>query len=120
MNAWREASDRQRARRFLPRQVVTEDHLTLLCSGVNIQWDSVEFGAPCIDPKRPYGNGDVFDDMAKILPHLAGDDMAMARLHGDLAHVLDIVLSTRSFRPGVYVRASVYGSGGWRYEGEAS
>lgn len=119
-NPWGEASDRAKARAYLPRQVVTEDHLTLLTSGVTVRWDSCEFGAPYIDPKRPYGNGDVFTDMAKILPHLAGDDMTLARLHGDLCHVLDIVLCTRSFRPGVYVRDSVYGSGNWRYEGAAS
>lgn len=120
MSAWAEATNRAQARARLPRQVVTEDHLTLLTSGVYIRWDSCEFGAPYIDPKRPYGNGDVFDDMAELLPHLADDRMALARLHGDLLLVLDIVLSTRSFRPGVYVRKSVYGSGGWTYEGEVS
>lgn len=69
-----------------------------------------EFGAPVIDCKRPYGNGDVFTDMAALLPHLADDEMAMARLHGELILVLEAVLSSRSFEPGVYERVSRYGS----------
>lgn len=114
---WQEATIRAKSRRFLPRQVVTEDHIKLLTSGMSIGWDSCEFGAPYIDPKRPYGNSDVFDDMAEILPHLADDWMALARLHGELELVLSIVLSTGSFRPGVYSRTNVYGSRGWTYEG---
>ena len=31
------------------------------------RWDDCEFGAPAIDCKRPYGNSDVYNDIAKIL-----------------------------------------------------
>lgn len=42
------------------------EHLKLLqrfCVG----WQDAEFGAPEIDPKRPYGNSDVYQDMLEIL-----------------------------------------------------
>lgn len=45
---------------------VTEEHMKLL-KQMWVSWDDCEFGAPEIDPKRPYGNSDVYDDMAEIL-----------------------------------------------------
>ena len=45
---------------------IKSEHLKLLkhfCVG----WDDCEFGAPEIDPKRPYGNSDVYQDMIEIL-----------------------------------------------------
>lgn len=45
---------------------VKPEHLKLIqrfCVG----WQDCEFGAPEIDPKRPYGNSDVFQDMIKAL-----------------------------------------------------
>jgi len=33
----------------------------------NVGWNAAEAGAPTIDPKRPYGNGDVPNDVAEIL-----------------------------------------------------
>lgn len=41
-------------------------HLKLLRRAC-IDWDDSEFGAPCIDPKRPYGNSDICQDMIEIL-----------------------------------------------------
>lgn len=46
--------------------IITENHLKLLKHLV-VEWDDCEFGAPCIDPKRPYGNSDVIDDIAEII-----------------------------------------------------
>ncbi len=46
--------------------IITEDHLKLLkCA----YWDYVdhEYGAPAMNCKRPYGNGDVEEDIAEIL-----------------------------------------------------
>jgi len=43
-----------------------EEHLKLLrhfCVG----WQDCEFGAPEIDPKRPYGNSDAEQDMVELL-----------------------------------------------------
>lgn len=45
---------------------VKPEHLLLMrrfCVG----WNDCEFGAPEIDPKRPYGNSDVLQDMLEIL-----------------------------------------------------
>jgi len=45
---------------------IKKEHLVLLqrfCVG----WQDCEFGAPEIDPKRPYGNSDVCQDMIEIL-----------------------------------------------------
>lgn len=46
--------------------IVKESHLKLL-KELNIGWDDMEFGGPCVDPKRPFGNSDVYKDMAEIL-----------------------------------------------------
>ena len=46
--------------------IVKESHLKLL-KELNISWDGCEFGGPCVDPKRPFGNSDVYKDMAEIL-----------------------------------------------------
>jgi hypothetical protein len=51
---------------------VTEGHLKLL-QHLNIGWDDCEFGAPCVDPKRPYGNSSVYIDIAEILGEDSSD-----------------------------------------------
>ena len=43
-----------------------EEHLKLL-KEMYVGWNECEFGAPEIDPKRPYGDSDVYEDMNKIL-----------------------------------------------------
>lgn len=45
---------------------IKEEHLKLL-RRMYVGWDDCEFGAPEIDPKRPYGNSDVEQDMIEIL-----------------------------------------------------
>lgn len=42
------------------------EHLKLM-SKFSVGWNDCEFGAPEIDPKRPYGNSDVYQDMIEIL-----------------------------------------------------
>jgi hypothetical protein len=63
----------------------TADHLTLLKRS-EWSWDDCEFGAPAMDPKRPYGNSDVENDLAEILPHLSEEDRL--RRHAELVAVL--------------------------------
>ena len=47
---------------------VTEDHLKLLRAACYVYWNPGEgYGAPAINPKKPYGNSDVPRDVAKIL-----------------------------------------------------
>ena len=44
---------------------VKKEHLMLLREAC-VDWDDCEFGAPCINPKRPYGNSGVVADMIRI------------------------------------------------------
>lgn len=91
------------------RFTVTEDHLKL-ARAMNVRYeDWLEFGAPAVDPKRPYGNGDVYADMRRILgrPALAEDEVPtdedeLLRLHKEMATVLQIALCTGSFTAGEY------------------
>ena len=45
---------------------IKENHLKLL-QRFSVEWQEAEFGAPGIDPKRPYGNSGVEQDMLEIL-----------------------------------------------------
>ena len=45
---------------------VTDEHLQLF-RRAHVFWDEAEFGAPSINPKRPYGNSNVYADIAEIL-----------------------------------------------------
>lgn len=63
----------------------TADHLLLLAASC-WHWNDCEFGAASMDPKRPYGNGDVEGDLAELLPHLSEQDRL--RLHCELPAVL--------------------------------
>jgi hypothetical protein len=95
---------------------LTEQHVKLL-RRMNVSWGREEFGAPEIDPKRPYGNSNVYGDMARILGIPADGDgefeprliNLMDRLHQQTKVALQIVLVTGSFAPGVY-RAPRYTS----------
>lgn len=98
---------------------VTGTHLELL-RNTCVWWNHAEFGAPGIDPKKPYGNGDVLRDIARILgvPDSEwlidpGDDYegpepdaeaGFLRLHAETGIVLQIVLAAGQFQPGRYVR----------------
>ena len=117
---------------------VKKEHLMLLREAC-VDWDDCEFGAPCINPKRPYGNSSVYTDMVNILgAHPAGEGVFVLNLFGkdyviygddknnlnvenkelirvlDTLHketetVLQIVLSTGTFSVGVYRLKSEYG-----------
>ena len=99
---------------------VTKDHLKLLRKAY-VSWDSCEFGAPAIDCKRPYGNSDVFQDIAKILGINPIEDIDeelytntqedyMRRIHKETETVLQIILRTGLFEAGVYSAESPYHS----------
>ena len=102
---------------------LTEQHITLL-SRAYVEWEDAETGAPAINPKRPYGNSSVAEDVAEILgidlPD--EDDHADAReevldklldIHRDTATALQIILATKDFTPGVYRKAKQYDSRSW-------
>lgn len=80
---------------------VTEDHLKLLKHS-HIIWRASEYGAPAIDPKRPYGNTSVESDIAEILEWDKYDNERAEKIHRELETVLQIVLVTQTFEPGLY------------------
>lgn len=101
---------------------VTDDHLKLL-KRLNFRYDShSEFGAPIVDPKRPYGNSDVYIDMGEILdisPDLIdswGDpkfsveqERYFDKVHEEMVTVLEILTRNLSISKGEY-RAEEYRS----------
>jgi hypothetical protein len=105
---------------------VTDQHLKLLRRAY-VGWDNGEFGAPAIDCKRPYGNSDVIADIADILevPEsmwrdddedvLPDAELALTRLHAEVAIALQIALATGEFCAGRYV-CDKY-SANWRRPG---
>lgn len=109
--------------------VITEDHLKLL-QQMNVHWHDCEYGAPCIDPKRPYGNSSVALDIAQLLGWWLPDeetcddyDDAMEaieteanELHRQMETVLQIVLVTQSFKAGKYVKPDDYSYRSWQRE----
>jgi hypothetical protein len=105
---------------------LTSQHLTLL-QHMYVGWQDMEYGAPEIDPKRPYGNSDVEDDICTILaletmpdsdiedafvPSHAARRQAAA-LHLEMEQALSIVLATASFRPGLYQLTEPYNLRSW-------
>lgn len=106
---------------------VTEDHLKLLrhlCDG-GLYWDPGEgYGAPYFGPKKPYGNSDVPQDVARIVgapdsdletwdddggPEAEVEDRYL-RLHVEAGIALKIALATGEFRAGHYTRTSAWGN----------
>src|SRR6266702_4784821 len=97
------------------RFTVTDEHLRLL-RRAHVTSVDAEFGAPEIDCKRPYGNSDVYSDIAEILgipeDEWFEEDIApfpeaewrFLRLHVETAVVLQTGLATGEFRPGRCVR----------------
>lgn len=101
---------------------VTENHIKLLKS-LYIGWDDTEFGSPSIDPKRPFGNSDVYGDMAEIL----GIELAeygtekyekqidsLDKGYHDLQLCLQILVSNLSIQVGKYIQTKEYDSSSWR------
>ncbi len=88
--------------------ILTDDHLTLLRNAY-VQWDDCETGAPAIDPKRPYGNSSVVQDIAEILkvdqppydtePYDEAADRLLG-LHRETETALQVILATGSFTTG--------------------
>jgi hypothetical protein len=96
---------------------LTEDHLKLL-KNMYVGWSCSEFGAPEIDPKRPYGNGDVIGDIHEILTVTSSSsweeipeelEEKYNKLHKETETALQIVLNTLSFVPGRYRKIHPYG-----------
>ena len=91
-----------------------QSHLDLL-KETAISWDDCEYGAPCIDCKRPYGNSSVEDDIADIIKLPKKDNWdkkeedwnekateQMRDLHKETEIALQIVLHCQTFTLGKY------------------
>jgi len=95
---------------------LTEIHLRL-AREMYVSWDGTEFGAPAIDPKRPYGNGDVLGDMREMMsePDAWSDD-GLREIHSQMQTAIQIILNLapKSALPGLYQREK-YG-GTWTLE----
>ncbi len=103
---------------------ITESHLQLLRHAY-VGWDGCEFGAPAIDCKRPYGNSDVYGDIAEILgwelfkdadgdEHLSKEQRDLAdRLHSETKTVLQIALQVGEFKAGTYRKRDEYDARSW-------
>ena len=92
---------------------VTQDHLRLL-RRMNASWWDCEWGAPGIDPKRPYGNGDVVRDIGTILdwPFVETEDglaippgmrVKALTIHREMETVLQILVAVDHLCVGSYV-----------------
>jgi len=92
---------------------LTEDHLKLLRK-MYVGWSCCEYGAPEIDPKRPYGNSWVGGDIHEILsgnyPEELDDELEekYSDLHRETETALQIVLCTGKFEAGTYRRNNPY------------
>lgn len=92
----------------IERFEIKEEHLKLLNRSY-VSWGDSEFGAACIYPKKPYGNSDVENDIAKILGWEIKDDELTDhqinianKLHKETETALQICLSRLKFETGVY------------------
>jgi hypothetical protein len=112
----------------MPDFTLTEEHLTLLRNSyVEQGLSGYETGAAWLNPKRPYGNSAVEEDIVELLgwPYPEGWDKdedelpsrmrkAAMKIHQQTPTALQIVLCTGSFRPGVYRRTDTYGARSWK------
>lgn len=110
---------------FVSEFILTQRHITLL-QRANIRYDGAEFGAPCIDPKRPYGNSSVVHDIAEILdvnlpdededPHGYDDvESELVKIHDQLTIALQIIVQQLpNVRLGRYGLVRKYGNE-WEY-----
>ena len=94
---------------------LTEDHVKLI-RNFNIWWDDCAYeGAPSVDQKRPFGNSDIYSDIAEILgmERVEADCGEMywpkgtrekcEKIYRELEIALQVVLTAGSFEPGLYV-----------------
>jgi len=100
---------------------ITEAHIKL-ARNMYVFWDSCEFGAPSIDCKRPYGNGNGISDIAKILgfPEEPEDGYPetmvnyLRHLHKSMEIALQIFLVTGEFKTGTYIKTEQYSNRSWK------
>ncbi|MCK9417448.1 hypothetical protein M0Q97_12480 [Candidatus Dojkabacteria bacterium] len=91
----------------IERFEIKEKHLKLL-KNAYVSWDDCEYGAPTIDPKRPYGNSFVEGDIARILGWEINGELSdkqykdASKIHDETRLALQICLYRLKFETGVY------------------
>jgi len=96
----------------------TADHLKLLRT-MYVGWQDCEYGAPEIDPKRPYGNSDVEPDIHEILTGETEYELTdeqrerYAQLHRETQTAIQIMLQLGQVQLGAYTTSTKYGTPGW-------
>lgn len=96
---------------------ITEDHLKLI-EHMYVSWWDCEYGAPGVDPKRPYGNSFVEGDIANILGWRIDENddsyyREAEKIHREMQTVLQICLCTKSFEVGTYEMKNRYFDRSW-------
>lgn len=99
----------------MEKLTITEDHLKLV-KRMYVDWNDCEYGAPYVDPKRPYGNSDVESDIAEILGWKIKTDRygdrvmtesqskKAAKIHSEMENVLQICFRFLQFKTGTFKR----------------
>jgi hypothetical protein len=104
---------------------ITGQHLLLLAR-LNIGWLDSNHGGPATSGRRPYGNSDMFSDIAEMVDedawlaarcagdgtweaYVAAHEDEFTRLHAETMIALRIVLQTSQFRSGRFTRDTMGG-----------
>lgn len=101
------------------RFTLTDDHIKLIQNFYIYFEDQWYNGAPAVDSKRPYGNSWVAGDVHEILTGEYCDELteeqeaAYLKIHRETATALQIILVTKSFTPGTYIKYDRYEEGSW-------
>lgn len=66
---------------------IKPEHIKL-AKRMYVQWQDCEYGAPEIDPKRPYGNSDVEGDIAEILGWEVDEENGLTTKQSNAAEAL--------------------------------
>lgn len=110
-----------------PARFELTPELIKLVRRLNLCWDGGSYaGAPAVDTKRPYGNGDYAADICEILGWTKeGDDgdepcwsskqrQQAAELHRRTQHALRIVMELTAIEPGTYECPQAYYPHEWK------
>ncbi|MFA5395531.1 MAG: hypothetical protein WC346_05865 [Methanogenium sp.] len=94
---------------------LTEEHIKLL-QHAYVDWWDCDYGAPCIDCKRPYGNSGemIYKNICEIVGRKLTENQAR-KLHEELETALQIILVTLSFKSGYYIKEDIYCNRSWKF-----
>ena len=94
---------------------IKPEHIKLL-RRMNVGWNPAEFGAPEIDPKRPYGNSSVLEDIREITGMESANDEWCRQLHREMEAVLQVWLRYGELSPGDEICYPAAERGNHRYQ----